>query len=303
MTVILILLCLAIAGRELYMAFDRRLPDAQAEIRDLRGRVDELSRGIEEPPPEDQAESAEEIHGGARPAGGPLTRRSPVSPAGRPAPRTHTAAAAVSAALIRRLERDLGETASRLATLERDLAVAREAETARARSLDSVEQTVATLYHEMIDRLEHEQGAVRGLLYADEAAIEPMLTTAYERCLAEIGLRVRAKEPAPGTPWYTGYLLSGERTEGLAARLLALASLLGPDEPTALYALLNELAELQGGGVARIGAFTAVRTQTWVTCGLLTAEPGEADPVGLAARLDDLPGTLRWDPVWFAPGG
>ncbi|RAY15565.1 hypothetical protein DPM19_07150 [Actinomadura craniellae] len=44
MTYIVVLLCLAIAGRELYLAFDRRLPNTQADLRALRGEV----RGLDE---------------------------------------------------------------------------------------------------------------------------------------------------------------------------------------------------------------------------------------------------------------
>lgn len=48
MTVILILLCLAIAGRELIIASDKRLPRAQADIAELRRRLDERDEVLRE---------------------------------------------------------------------------------------------------------------------------------------------------------------------------------------------------------------------------------------------------------------
>ena len=43
-TVILVLLCLAIAGRELYLASDKRLPRAQEELGELRKQLTELAK-------------------------------------------------------------------------------------------------------------------------------------------------------------------------------------------------------------------------------------------------------------------
>ncbi|HEX2312522.1 MAG TPA: hypothetical protein VHJ17_02245, partial [Thermomonospora sp.] len=232
---------------------------------------------------------------------GPLTR---AVPRPTPAPAKATAAAAVSAALIRRLERELGETAARLAALEHQVTVARNAEGARAVSLDAVEQTVGTLYRELLDRLAREEGAVRGLLFAEDAALEPMLTTAYERCVAESGLRLRAKEPVPGVPWSTGYLLSGDDPEETAMRLVAQARALDrADDPSALCALLTELAQLDGEGCARIGSFTAVRTRDALVCGILTEEPGATEPAELAAHLDGHATTLRWEAGRFPVAG
>ncbi|REE96286.1 hypothetical protein [Thermomonospora umbrina] len=337
MTWILILLCLAIAGRELYMAYDRRLPRAQAEIQELRAQVAELGRRLEEgggasatprpPVPEESVPGPPAprppADGDVRVAG-PLTRKTPTGPADlsgptrapdptsplgptdliespeqtRPAAKA-TAAAAVSAALIRRLERELGETVARLAALEHQVRVARDAEGARAMSLDALEQTVGTLYRELIDRLEGE-GAVRGLLFADDTFLEPMLTAAYERCVIDAGLRMRAREPVPGNPWWTGYLLTGDDPEETALRLVARArSLRDADDPSALSALLTELARLNGDGCARIGAFTAVRARDALVCGILAEEPGEAEPAELAARLDGHATTVRWDAERF----
>lgn len=303
-TVVLILLCLAIAGRELYLAFDRRLPQAQAEIRELRGRVEELTRLLEQAPPEtaqedEPAESAEPAapadEAEQAPEPGPLTRQAP------PAPAAASAAAAVSTALIRRLERELGEVTARLAALEQQVAAARSAEAARADALDELEQAVATLYREMIERLEREGGLVRGRLSAAEEALEPVLTTAYERCVREIGLRVRAKESTGTSPWRTGYLLTGREPAGeVAARLAAQARALPGDETSApLHALLTELSRLQGTGAAQIGAFTAVRVHDALICGLLEEEPDRADPAELAARLEGSATTVRWEPELF----
>src|SRR5690606_15120896 len=125
--------------------------------------------------------------------------------------------------LIRRLEGELAETTARLAALERQIQAAREAEAARAAALDGLEQTVAVLHREMIERLESADDTARGLLYAEEATAEPLLTAAYEHCVSEMGLRIRVKEPVSGAPWWTGYLLSGADPEEIAPRLVAQA--------------------------------------------------------------------------------
>ncbi|TNY37324.1 hypothetical protein [Thermomonospora catenispora] len=307
-TWIWILLCLAIAGRELYLAFDRRLPQAQEEIRRLRARVDELERqsvtapasprGPEEPPPGPQADPQADPQAG--PAGSPAGPPAEGTPP-RPSRAKATAAAAVSAALIRRLEGELAETTARLTALEEQIQAARAAEAARAAALDDLEGTVTVLHREMIERLERADDTARGLLYAEEAAAEPLLTAAYEHCAAEMGLRIRVKEPAPGSPWWTGYLLSGADPEEIAPRLVAQARQL-PDSPrpSPLAGLLTELAALEGAGVARIGAFAAVRIADALLCGFVTDDALDAtDPAELAAHLDGHVTTLRWDPARF----
>src|SRR5690349_6054636 len=48
MEVVLVLLCLAIAGRELYLAFERRRSPGAPEIADIRTQLRELKRTREE---------------------------------------------------------------------------------------------------------------------------------------------------------------------------------------------------------------------------------------------------------------
>ncbi|QFG21687.1 hypothetical protein [Actinomadura sp. WMMB 499] len=279
-TVILVLLCLAIAGRELYLASDKRLPRAQAELRELRGQLAELARRHEAL----QADVAE----AAAPSGIPI-----------PQP-DHTPPDVLDRfdALgdrVERLEKSVDELAEDLAGLDAD----RDAQRALARSLDTVERDVRELHREMLDRLDREEGVVDGLLLSEEGEAEALLTEAYESCASEYGLRVRVRDHRADTGWLgTGYHLSGMRPDALAAELFSYArGLYAPDDPSALGALLTELAQLRGGGVARFGPFTAVRTQSALLCGLLPDD--ECEPWELAGRIRELPDDRRCDLTWL----
>ncbi|MFF5264767.1 hypothetical protein ACFY4C_38090 [Actinomadura viridis] len=295
-TVVLVLLCLAIAGRELYLASDKRLPRAQAELRELRAQVSELARRHDAL----QAEVAE------------TAERTGIAIPPQPPPGSLHAAEPVPAPVLERLER-LSARIERLEGEPRPVPAAPgaapgsepdlDARHALARSLDAVEQAVGELQREMLERLDREEGVVTGLLLSEEGEAEALLSDAYERCSAEYGLRVRIRDQISsrsmnGESWGTAYHLSGRRADALAEDLFTYArDMRDPRDPSALAALLAELAHLGGGGIARIGAFTAVRTANTLLCGLLPEDvPAGIEPWELAARIRELPDELRVEP-------
>ncbi|MEU6040893.1 hypothetical protein ABZ801_36425 [Actinomadura sp. NPDC047616] len=299
-TLILVLLCLAIAGRELYLASDKRLPRAQAELRRLDDEVARLAEGLD----------AVRAQAAARPPDAP-----PAPPA---VPSVPPVAAEPDAGTVHEMFDRLGAIEDRLDRLDQEIAaffgqlagleLDRDAQHALARSLDAVEEVTCELRREMLDRLAREEGVVTGLLLSEEGEAEALLAEAYERAAAEYGLRVRVRDrrdakAVNGAYRGTAFELSGRRPDALAEELLTYArGLYDPQDPSALGALLTELAHLRGGGVARVGAFTAVRTPTARICGLLAdgdGAPPADEPWDLAARLRDLPDERRCDLSWL----
>ncbi|RFU43327.1 hypothetical protein DZF91_01735 [Actinomadura logoneensis] len=294
-TVILVLLCLAIAGRELYLASDKRLPRAQAELRELRDRVADLTRrqdamradldrSVQAPPPEAPDREAAVESGPSPELVGHLD---------------------ALADRVDRVEKELGTLSAQYAEVELD----RDAQHALARSLDAVEQDVRELHQEMLDRLASEKGVVSGLVLSEEGEAEALLTEAFERCAAEYGLRVRIRDQRDaqggGGLVGTSYYLSGRRSEALAEELFAyVRGLYDPQDPSGLAALLTELAHLRGDGLVRLGSFAAVRARDVVWCGLFPADSPPAsgdvdDPHDLAYQIRDLPEDQQWDLSWL----
>lgn len=284
-TVILVLLCLAIAGRELYLASDKRLPRAQAELRELRNQVSELAR---------RHESLRTVVDEAtEPAGIPIPQPE------APSTEIHDRLDSVTGR-VERLEKQFGDISAELAGVDLD----RDAQHALARSLDAVEQDVRDLHREMLDRLDREEGVVTGVLLSEEGEAEALLADAYERCAAEYGLRVRVRDrrSARATGAYRGtvYHLSGRRPEVLAEDLFSyVRGLYDPHDSSALNALLTELAALRGGGVARFGPFTAVSTQSALVCGVLQDEATPTEPWQLVDHLRELPPDRQSDLSWL----
>ncbi|WP_395106523.1 hypothetical protein [Actinomadura sp. SCN-SB] len=300
-TLILVLLCLAIAGRELYLASDKRLPRAQAELRELRAQLGELARRHDAL----QAEVAQVTeHPGIVI---PPRPEPPQPPPGALRAAETTMPEVVSridrlGARLARVEQELGSLSAELAGMGLD----REARQALARSLDATEQVVAELRQEMLERLDRDEGVVSGLLLSEEGESEALLAEAYERCAAEYGLRVRTREErsdrsAGGGYLGTAYHLSGRRPDELADELFHnVRAMYDPRDPSALTALLVELAHLHGGGIARIGAFTVVRTAGTMLCGLLPEQDQEGiEPWEPAARIRELPADRQADLTWL----
>ncbi|MGI5167066.1 hypothetical protein ACQEU3_22220 [Spirillospora sp. CA-253888] len=281
-TVVLVLLCLAIAGRELYLASDKRLPRAQEEIRELRAQLADLAKRHDALQAEVNAPAIE---------------------AARPDPRPDGVLDDVEAlgGRVDRLEEEFAALTGEFTGLELD----RDAQRALARSLDAAEQDVAELQREMLDRLARQEGVVPGLLLSEEGEAEALLADAYERCAAEYGLRVRVRDQrtaqaANGGYWGTAFQMSGRRGDALAEELFAyVRGLYDPQDPSALAALLTELAQLRGGGIVRLGPFTVVRTPNELLCGLLPDSTEPAEPWELAARLRDLPEDMQCDLSWL----
>ncbi|XRQ05599.1 hypothetical protein ACN3XK_55005 [Actinomadura welshii] len=292
-TVVLVLLCLAIAGRELYLASDKRLPRAQAELRDLRGQVSELARRHEA--------LKTVVEEATEPAGIPIPP--PPQPEAPPADTGVVDKLDSVTGRVERLEKQFGDLSEELAALDLD----RDAQRALARSLDAVEQNVVELHREMLDRLDREEGVVTGVLLSEEGEAEALLTDAYERCAAEYGLRARVRDrssaQATGTYRGTVYQLSGRRPEVLAEDLFTyVRGLYDRRDPSALTTLLTELASLRGGGVAQFGPFTAVSTQTALVCGVLPRDDAPpAEPWQLADRIRELPPDRQSDLSWLRP--
>ncbi|QKG22457.1 hypothetical protein [Actinomadura verrucosospora] len=282
-TVILVLLCLAIAGRELYLASDKRLPQAQADVRELRAQLSELVKRHEA--------LRSEVAAAAEPSGIPIPQPLPDGASAEIFDRLEAFSGRVD-----RLEKETADLAGELAGLGLD----REAQHALARSLDTVEQDVRELHREMLERVDREEGVVPGILLSEEGEAEALLADAYERCAAEWGLRVRVRDqrsPLVADGSYLGavYHLSGRRSDAVAEDLLAqVTTLVDADDPGALSALVSELAHLRGGGIARFGRFTVVRTPSTLLCGILPDE-APAEPWELAGRLRELPEDRRAD--------
>lgn len=288
-TVILVLLCLAIAGRELYLASDKRLPRAQAELRQLRRQLDDLAR--------DHQALRTVVDEATEPAGIPIPPPQAEEPPAEVLQRLDSVTGRVE-----RLEKQFGDISEELAGADLD----RDAQHALARSLDAVEQDVLELHREMLDRLDREEGVVTGVLLSEEGEGEALLAEAYEKCAAECGLRVRIRDQrsaqATGTYWGTVYHMSGRRPDVLAEDLFSyVRGLYDPQDASAVNALLTELASLRGGGVAQFGPFVAVSTQSALLCGVLpddeTAPPTE--PWQLVDHIRELPADRQRDLTWL----
>jgi hypothetical protein len=294
MTAILILLCLAIAGRELYLAFDRKRTGSAPEIADIRTQLTALKGTREEL---EQFRSAQSEH---------LERLA----AGQAA---HAESLQETDARIRSLitqinERMLPEINTRL-TEQRDAADRMSTEVARMRGhlVGRLDQAVAaSLGADPVD-------TVAGALGADGDHAPPSgLVQAYERFAERYGLRIELIHPAAGgPPWRTSYYLSGRSPRGLERDFIDLVQRLrspnganggysangdsqaGQDE---VKALLGGLRGIEMGG-AQIGPLLLVRTPEALLCGVLSlAElrkngPGRllADPVDIAVKLHGLP--------------
>ncbi|MBO2452919.1 hypothetical protein J4573_37915 [Actinomadura barringtoniae] len=306
MTAILILLCLAIAGRELYLAFDRKRAASAPEIADIRTQLTALKGTREEL---EQFRSAQSEH---------LERLA----AGQAA---HAESLQETDARIRSLitqinDRMLPEINTRL-TEQRDAVDRMSTEVARMRGhlVGRLDQAVAaSLGADPVDTVAGALGA------AGTNAVESPpsgLVQAYERFAERYGLRIELADPAAGgPPWRTAYYLSGRSPRGLERdfidllrRLRTSNGLPGPNgtngaghgtngangassECDEMKALLGCLRAIEMGG-AQVGPLLLVRTPEALLGGVLSlAElrkngPGRllADPVDIAVKLHGLP--------------
>ncbi|GAA2609392.1 hypothetical protein SMC26_31315 [Actinomadura fulvescens] len=285
MTAILILLCLAIAGRELYLSFDRKRSGTAPEIADIRTQLTAL-KGTREELEEFRAVQREQLE---RLAAGQVT---------------HAESLRETDARIRSLitqinDRMLPEINTRL-TQQRD-------------SVDRLAEEVARLRGHLVGRLDQAVAASLGADPVDTVAgglgtdgrEEPSgLVRAYERFAERYGLRVELSDPTgEDASWRARYYLSGRSPRGLerdfidlVRRLRASGGAPNGTETEAANALLCCLHDIEMGG-AQVGPFVLVRTPEAMLCGVLSlaelrqAGPARllADPVDAALRLHGLP--------------
>ena len=280
MTVILVLLCLAIAGRELYSAFERRRSPGAPEIADIRTQLRALKG------------TRDELEG---------FRTSQVERLDR---------------LTREQDRDreaLGEADARIRSLisqindrmvpdvNQRLNRQREAADLQREAVERLAAEVAGLRAHLVGRLDQAVAAslgagpadvVAGALTVQPSAVRPALTGPFERFAELHGLRVELTDR-------DRYYLSGRSPRGLEGELIDLVRGLCTNcaEPIERAGpLLAALRDTDRGG-ARIGPFLAVRTPESLLCGVLPLaellRPEIAglldDPATAARRLRRLP--------------
>lgn len=272
MTAVLILLCLAIAGRELYMAFDRKRTDeaGDAGLAETRHRVAELTRLVE-----------------ARDA------------------RMDSLISQVNDRMLPEVNSRFAEQREAADRLRAELDRLRDElrRESRAQLRARLDQAVAaSLGADAVD-------TVLGVLGGEvPGPARTTLAEAYEKCALSYALRVELAEPDGGAPWQTRYYLSGPSPRELERAFLDLVRGLrsgtaGPADP-----LLSELRQVEDA-VAQLGPLLLVRTPQALLCGvrpladLLRNDPGAlpADPAGAAARVRRLPTTRFCDLSTWQP--
>ncbi|TYK50851.1 hypothetical protein [Actinomadura decatromicini] len=267
MEVVLVLLCLAIAGRELYLAFERRRSPGAPEIADIRTQLRELKR------------TREELDG-VRAA-----QREGLDRLSREQDRDREALAAADVrirSLIAQInERMVPDVNARL-TRQREAVEALSAEVAGLR---------AHLARRLDDAVAASLGAEPADLVGGTLAVRPesardALTGPYERFAAHHGLRV---ELTDGDRLY----LSGRSPRALERDFIELVRALRgefAEDTSEARALLDGLRDADHGG-ATLGPLLVVRTPESLVCGVLPlAELLRPD----AARLlDDPPAAAR----------
>ncbi|KAB2371667.1 hypothetical protein [Actinomadura montaniterrae] len=288
MKVILVLLCLAIAGRELYLAFDRRRRAGPPEIADIRTQLTALK---------DTRDELEHFRSAQRERLERLTAE-------------RTAELAPLAAGQDRLAESLRETDDRIGSLvaqinDRMVPEVNERLNTQKAALERLTADVAALRAHLVARLDQAVAASLGAEPADlvaasltavPAAARAALAGPFERFLERYGLWC---ELADGDRYY----LSGRSPRGLERDFLELLTARGasgaPAEAEALLTALRGTAR----ATAQVGPLLIVRTPEELLCGVLPlAElrlPETAalldDPSRASARLRRLPAARLLD--------
>ncbi|TDC58209.1 hypothetical protein E1281_02415 [Actinomadura sp. KC345] len=280
MTVILVLLCLAIAGRELYSAFERRRSPGAPEIADIRTQLRALKG------------TRDELEGFRTSQAERLDR------------------------LTREQDRDreaLGEADARIRSLisqindrlvpdvNQRLGRQREAADLQREAVERLAAEVAGLRAHLVGRLDQAVAAslgagpadvVAGTLTVQPSAVRPTLTGPFQRFAELHGLRVELTDR-------DRYYLSGRSPRGLESDFIDLVRGLCTNCAESIEKvrpLLAALRDTDRGG-ARIGPFLLVRTPESLLCGVLPLaellRPEIAglldDPAVAARRLRRLP--------------
>ncbi|WP_433465146.1 hypothetical protein [Spirillospora sp. CA-128828] len=273
MTVILVLLCLAIAGRELYLAFERKRAPGAPEIADIRTQLRAL-KGTR-----DELESLRASQGER------LDRLAEDGDRDRAA--LTEADARIKSLITQINDRLLPDVNGRLRRQ-------REAADEQRAAVDRLAAEVAVLRAHLVGRLDQAVAAslgadpadlVAGALTASPAA-RPALARRYEWLAEQHGLRVELADR-------DRYYLSGRSPRGLERDFVGLVAALranGVESTERARNLLGALRDIDQGG-AQIGPLFIVRTPEALVCGVLPlAELRGPDAAGL---LDDLPGAAR----------
>lgn len=280
MTVVLVLLCLAIAGRELYLAFERGRTPGAPEIADIRTQLRAL-KGTRDELAEFRASQRERLDRLAADQEG------------------DRAAFAEADARIRSLVTQINDRL--VPDVSERLRERREVAEEQGEALRRLAAETAALRAQLARRLDQAAAAslgaepadlVTGSLTVAPAEARPALTGPFERFAEHHGLRV---ELTDGDRHY----LSGRSPRGLEGDFLDLVAALREhcvESTGPARALLGALRDVDRGG-ARIGPLLMVRTPESLVCGVLPlAElrlPGAEEPLGdpdaAARRLHRLP--------------
>ncbi|MBD2898518.1 hypothetical protein amrb99_74900 [Actinomadura sp. RB99] len=290
MKVILVLLCLAIAGRELYLAFDRRRRAGAPEIADIRTQLTALK---------DTRDELEHFRSAQR----ERLERLTAERAAELAPLT---------AGQDRLAESLRETDDRIGSLvaqinDRMVPEVNERLNTQKAALERLAADVAALRAHLVARLDQAVAASLGAEPADLVAASltaapdaarAALADPFERFLERYGLWC---ELADGDRLY----LSGRSPRGLERDFIELLAALrpGPGAATAEAAALLDALRGTARAAAQVGPLLIVRTSGDLLCGVLPlAElrlPETAglldDPSRAAARLRRLPAARLLD--------
>ncbi|MFC6886748.1 MULTISPECIES: hypothetical protein [Actinomadura] len=300
MTVILILLCMAIAGRELYLAFERKRTGNAPEIADIRTQLGAL-KGTRDELERFRAEQ---------------TRRLDALEAGR-GERLEQDLERLAAEQSRENESLRGTDArvhSLVTQINERMVPEINARLGRQReAADALAAEVAELRGHLARRLDQAAATSLGADPADVVAGSLAvpghgLRGPYERFAESYGMRVELVHPSEPGP--VRYYLTGRSPRGLERDFLDLLHTLrtacdrkGAAPPNAAAQALLEALRGIGEGTVRLGPLLIVRTPATLVCGVLplaellkartaasAADPGEA-----SAHLAHLPAARRHD--------
>lgn len=279
MTVILVLLCLAIAGRELYLAFERRHSPGAPEIADIRTQLRALKG------------TRDELEGFRASQRERLDRLTADQDRDREA--LGAADARIRSLITQINDRLVPDVSGRLRQQRQATGEQRE-------SLDRLAAEVAVLRAHLVGRLDQAVAAslgaepaelVAGSLTAVPDDARAALTGPYERFAEHHGLRVELTDR-------DRYYLSGRSPRALERDFVDLVAALRGDcrETTGeAWSLLGALRDVDRGG-AQIGPLLIVRTPESLVCGVLPLaelrRPSANlldDPDEAARRLHRLP--------------
>ncbi|TDC81198.1 hypothetical protein [Actinomadura sp. 7K507] len=286
MTVILVLLCLAIAGRELYLAFERKRTPGAPEIADIRTQLRAL-KGTRDELEDFRTSQVERLDR--------LTREQD----------RDREALSEADARIRSLISQINDRL--VPDVNQRLNRQREAADLQREAVERLAAEVAGLRAHLLGRLDQAVAAslggdpadvIAGSLAVQPSAVRPALTGPFERFAGQHGLRVEMTDR-------DRYYLSGRSPRGLEHDFTDLVRALRADSAASIEKIRPLLAALRDTdrGGAQIGPFLVVRTSESLMCGVLPLaellRPESAglldDPSAAARRLRRLPASRFCD--------